>query len=115
MRQNAHTAWWRIGRGKRRRGGAPRFVPECLQLEARLYQPNSTGGYVPITEQVGYDNTLTADDLNSTDPKEFWPALYQRAYLQLYPNLAQYADPTKAMAALTGNAVETVNLIQNEF
>ena len=37
-------------------------------------------GFQSIPVAVEYDGTLDTSDARSTDPNEFWPTLYQRAY-----------------------------------
>ena len=77
--------------------------PTDFVYNVRLYQPAPGGGSEPVEVSVDFNGTFAPGDLRSTDPNEFWPTLFQRAYLQLESTLGQdYHFKTNAFLALTG-------------
>ena len=69
----------------------------------RLYEPASGGGFKAILIPEEFDGTVNQSDASSTDPNEFWPTLYLRAYLSLERSLnLDYHVALNAFEALTG-------------
>lgn len=76
--------------------------PTDYVYNVRLFKPYG-GGFKAETRSVEFDGVIHSWDAHSSDGVEFWPALYQRAYLSLEASLGQdYHDPVNAFTALTG-------------
>ena len=73
-------------------------------FSVRMYLADSGGAFHPYYVQVAYDGNIYPTDLQSTDTSEFWPTLYQRAYLDFMQNVVHkdYHLTTEAFKALTG-------------
>ena len=71
----------------------------------RLFTPNAQGVYQPTWVNVPFDGQIYPTDLQSTDPSQYWPTLYQRAYLQICQETgANSASIGQAFLALTGQS-----------
>ena len=74
--------------------------PTDVTYDVRLYQLAPGGGIEPVEVSVEYNGTIQPGDNRSTDPNEFWPTLFQRAYLNLESSLGQdYHSETNAFRA----------------
>src|SRR5262249_1682335 len=63
----------------------------------------SQGVSQPVWINVPFDGSFYPTDLQSTDPNEYWPILFQRAYLILAQETgATFADMGQAFLTLTG-------------
>lgn len=69
-----------------------------------LYKAKTSGtGFDPVVINVPFNGTLQPEDLRPADDNEFWPAIFQRAYLELADELGKnYRDSQFALTALTG-------------
>ena len=84
---------------------APAATPTGYQV--KLFKKNSSGVLQPVMITVPFDNQLTTEDLQTADRNEYWPAIYQRAYLKLADELGQnYRVGQFAFETLTGISVE---------
>ncbi len=71
----------------------------------RLFEPGPNGTFQPVLLHGDFNGTIDSNDAKSIDPSEFWPALFQRAYLTLETSIgADYHVPGNALEALTGAA-----------
>ncbi len=71
----------------------------------KLYKENGSGAYVPAFVDVPFDGLVEPEDLQPADDNEFWPAIFQRAYLQLAEDLGkEFRNSVFAMSTLTGKA-----------
>src|SRR5262249_18745235 len=57
--------------------------PNDLVYTVRLYTPNAQGVYQPVLIDVPFNGAIYPSDLHSTNPAEYWPTIFQRAYLVL--------------------------------
>ncbi len=77
----------------------------------RLYQPDSSGVYQPVWINVPFDGTIFPTDLQSTDPNQYWPTLFQRAYQMIAPaSDGTSFDIGHAFQTLTGHAYRTFSV-----
>lgn len=77
--------------------------PNTGTFSVRLYSLDSSGNYKPVWVDVFFDGKIYPTDLQSTDPNEFWPTIYQRAYLKLAQETGtDVTNMGKAFGALTG-------------
>ncbi len=80
------------------------YGPNDFVFGVRLFAPDSNGVYQSRWVNVPFDGTIYPTDLQSTDPSEYWPTLFQRAYLTLAAETgATVADTGQAILALTGH------------
>jgi hypothetical protein len=77
--------------------------PTEVTYDVRLHEPITGGGTEPVEVPVEYNGTIQPGDARSTDDNEFWPTLFQRAYLSLESSIGQdYHAANNAFQALTG-------------
>ena len=77
----------------------------------RMYARNALGQFAVSPRTVVFDGTIQPADLRPADQREYWTAIYQRAYLDLASSLgAEYRSAPFAMQSLFGaEATETTN------
>jgi hypothetical protein len=86
--------------------------PDDYLYKVRLFTPGDNGTFSPVWIPEEFNGTINAGDATSTDPSEFWPALFQRAYLELEATLGQnYQTGVNAFEALTGQQATASNAI----
>jgi hypothetical protein len=79
--------------------------PTDVVYDVRLFQPLAGGGFQQDEIPVEFNGTFTPGDARSSDPNEFWPTIYQRAYLSLESSLGQGVGTfDSAIEALTGRS-----------
>ena len=77
--------------------------PSDYLYDVRMFEPQADGSYKPILIPEDFNGTINSSDAKSTDPNEFWPTLYQRAYLQVESAIGRdYHFSVNAFEALTG-------------
>ncbi len=77
--------------------------PTDIVYNVDLYEPTAGGGSQLVEVPVEFNGTFQPGDARSTDPNEFWPTLFQRAYLSLENSLGlDYHSVANAFLALTG-------------
>ena len=82
--------------------------PTDIVYNVRLYEPAPGGETQPVEVPVEFNGTFEPGDARSSDPNEFWPTLYQRAYLSLENSIGQaWQNEFTAFQALTGLAATT--------
>ncbi len=88
---------------------SPQDANGDAQYVVRLFQPGPNGTFQPVSVHGVFDGTISPEDDTSTDPSEFWPALFQRAYLTLESDLGiDFHYATAAFEALTGETAPRV-------
>ena len=69
----------------------------------QLFRQNSSGQFVQTQRTVIFDGTREPEDLRLADDKEFWPAIFQRAYLEMADSLSlNYRSYDVAYGAIYG-------------
>ncbi len=74
-----------------------------------LYKQGTDGNFHPILFQEPFNGTINPSDASSTDSQEFWPTLFQRAFLSLESSVGQdYHSSVNAFEALTGDPARLI-------
>jgi hypothetical protein len=82
--------------------------PTDIVYDVDLYEPTTGLPSQHVEVPVEFDGTFQPGDTRSSDPNEFWPTLFERAYLSLEGKLGlDYHDPVNAFQALTGMQAST--------
>lgn len=90
--------------------------PNDFLFGVRLYTPNAQGTYQPVWINVPFDGTMYPTDLLSTDPNEYWPTLFQRAYLTLAQETGVSAENMgQAYEALTGQPYNSGSISSSDI
>ena len=79
--------------------------PSDIVYNVRLFEPTSGGGLQAIEIPEEFIGVINPADAGSSIKSEFWPGLYQRAYLSLEGSLGlDFHKANNAFRALTGVA-----------
>ena len=82
----------------------------AITYGVRLFQKSGTT-LSAIEQQVVYDGTIRETDLQPRNGKDYWPLIYQRAYVTYATSLAtNYRDSVFAFETLIGKSAVRANL-----
>jgi hypothetical protein len=83
----------------------------AITYGVRLYQNNS-GTFTPIERQVVFDGTTTDEDYKPRNSKDYWPLIYQRAYIAYANSLPNqsYKSSNFAFQTLIGVSATSASL-----